>query len=153
MSKQERTILVDLLEKMKARSNGVLSFFEAAGVSVSGSFPCIKELQTLHKFHPDQFEALIRFLYPEKFPEGKANAFDWMTLVGGILTGAGTGLSVMGGNANNQSQAEHDLEILRAQEETRKEQEKKSRWYIIGAVVLFVLVFGGVILVMYKQRR
>lgn len=151
MTKQN-AILAELLERSKAHSNGVSLIFKSTPIVPEGDFPSIKELQALQLNYPDKFAELIRFLYPEKFPAGKSGAFDWMTFVGGVLSGAGGGLSQIGANQNGQSQAEAELAALKMQQEAQAAQKAEDKkLLIIGGVIAALVVIAIVIVVVRKK--
>lgn len=145
---KQNTILLELLKRSQARSNGVLAIFAKTPIAVEGEFPSIAEMQQLQSDYPERFEEFVRFLFPEKFPnDGKANAFDWMSLVGGVLSGAGAGMYAAANTANNGSQSEMELQTLKLQMEAQATQEAadKKKMYIIIAIVVVValcIVFG-----------
>ena len=147
----KNAVLVELLERSKAHSNGVSSIFKNTPIVLKGDFPSIEELQDLQQGYPDEFNRLIRFLYPEKFPKGTAGAFDWMTLVGGVLSGAG-GLQQIGANQNGQSAAEAELAALKLQQQAQAEQKTEDRkWLIIGGVIAALVIVAIVIVVVRKK--
>lgn len=148
----KNAVLVELLEKSKAHSNGVSSIFKNTPIVLKGDFPSIEELQDLQQGYPGEFNRLIRFLYPEKFPKGTAGAFDWMTLVGGVLSGAGGGLQQIGANQNGQSAAEAELAALKLQQQAQAEQKTEDRkWLIIGGVIAALVIVAIVIVVVRKK--
>ncbi len=145
-------ILVELLERSKARSQGVSLIFQETPLSIKGNFPTIEELQQLQLNYPEQFDKLIRFLYPEKFPANAAGAFDWMTLVGGVLSGAGAGLSTIATNTNGQNAAEAELEALKLQQQAAEDTKKEYRKYlIIGGIIVAVIIVAIAVLVFRKK--
>lgn len=149
---KNNAILVELLERSKAHSNGVSLIFKSTPIVLAGEFPSIKELQTLQQNYPDKFAELIRFLYPEKFPVGKASAFDWMTLVGGVLSGAGAGLSQIGSNQNGQSAAESELAALRLQQEAQAQQKAEDKKFLLVGGVIAALVIVAIVIVVVRKK-
>lgn len=95
-----RAVLLELDRRTKAQSNGALLFFKKAGVTlVNEDEITLQDLKNLQEFQPSIFNELLAFLYPELSETANADGtgsaasnFDWQTLVGGILSGAGTGL-------------------------------------------------------------
>lgn len=150
-----RDILLELDRRTKAHSAGALLFFKKAGVPTAKSGKItLKDLQNLQISQPDIFVELLEFLYPELIKtanadgtESSKNKFDWQSLVGGILAGAGTGLlnssnsTVNGELAYAQYQA--DLAAANAANSSR------TTYIIIGVLVL--LVVASVII--FKGRR
>ena len=92
-------------------------FFKKAGVTlVNEDEITLQDLKNLQEFQPSIFNELLDFLYPEMAQKANANGFDWQSLVGGILSGAGAGL--MSGSAANdaalQAQYQADLAAVEA---------------------------------------
>ena len=121
-------------------------FFKKAGVTlVNEDEITLQDLKNLQEFQPSIFNELLAFLYPEMAQKANANGFDWLTLVGGILSGAGAGL--MSGSAANdaalQAQYQADLAAVEAAN------SRRTTYIIIG--VLVMLVVASVII--FKKRR
>lgn len=148
----KNAILVELLERSKAHSKGVSLIFQETPIQIDGDFPSITELQLLQQNYPVQFDQLIRFLYPEKFPAGTAGAFDWMTLVGGVLSGAGAGLSQIGSNQNGQSAAESELAALKLQQEAAAETKAEYRKYLIIGGVIFAVILITIAVLVFRKK-
>lgn len=141
-----RAVLLELDRRTKAQSNGALLFFKKAGVTlVNEDEITLQDLKNLQEFQPSIFNELLDFLYPEMAQKANANGFDWQTLVGGILSGAGAGL--MSGSAANgaalQAQYQADLAAVEAAN------SKRTTYIIIG--VLVMLVIASVII--FKKRK
>lgn len=141
-----RAVLLELDRRTKAQSNGALLFFKKAGVTlVNEDEITLQDLKNLQEFQPSIFNELLDFLYPEMAQKANANGFDWQSLVGGILSGAGAGL--MSGSAANdaalQAQYQADLAAVEAAN------SRRTTYIIIG--VLVMLVVASVII--FKKRR
>lgn len=141
-----RAVLLELDRRTKAQSNGALLFFKKAGVTlVNEDEITLQDLKNLQEFQPSIFNELLAFLYPEMAQKANANGFDWQSLVGGILSGAGAGL--MSGSAANdaalQAQYQADLAAVEAAN------SRRTTYIIIG--VLVMLVVASVII--FKKRR
>ena len=141
-----RAVLLELDRRTKAQSNGALLFFKKAGVTlVNENEITLQDLKNLQEFQPSIFNELLDFLYPEMAQKANANGFDWQSLVGGILSGAGAGL--MSGSAANdaalQAQYQADLAAVEAAN------SRRTTYIIIG--VLVMLVVASVII--FKKRR
>lgn len=141
-----RAVLLELDRRTKAQSNGALLFFKKAGVTlVNEDEITLQDLKNLQEFQPSIFNELLDFLYPEMAQKANANGFDWQSLVGGILSGAGAGL--MSGSAANdaalQAQYQADLAAVEAAN------SKRTTYIIIG--VLVMLVVASVII--FKKRK
>lgn len=146
MELNPRAVLLELDRRTKAQSNGALLFFKKAGVTlVNEDEITLQDLKNLQEFQPSIFNELLDFLYPEMAQKANANGFDWQTLVGGILSGAGAGL--MSGSAANdaalQAQYQADLAAVEAAN------SKRTTYIIIG--VLVMLVVASVII--FKKRK
>lgn len=146
MELNPRAVLLELDRRTKAQSNGALLFFKKAGVTlVNEDEITLQDLKNLQEFQPSIFNELLDFLYPEMAQKANANGFDWQTLVGGILSGAGAGL--MSGSAANdaalQAQYQADLAAVEAAN------SKRTTYIIIG--VLVMLVIASVII--FKKRK
>lgn len=146
MELNPRAVLLELDRRTKAQSNGALLFFKKAGVTlVNEDEITLQDLKNLQEFQPSIFNELLDFLYPEMAQKANANGFDWQSLVGGILSGAGAGL--MSGSAANdaalQAQYQADLAAVEAAN------SKRTTYIIIG--VLVMLVVASVII--FKKRR
>lgn len=141
-----RAVLLELDRRTKAQSNGALLFFKKAGVTlINEDEITLQDLKNLQEFQPSIFNELLDFLYPEMAQKANANGFDWQSLVGGILSGAGAGL--MSGSAANdaalQAQYQADLAAVEAAN------SRRTTYIIIG--VLVMLVVASVII--FKKRR
>ena len=141
-----RAVLLELDRRTKAQSNGALLFFKKAGVTlVNEDEITLQDLKNLQEFQPSIFNELLDFLYPEMAQKANANGFDWQSLVGGILSGAGAGL--MSGSAANdaalQAQYQADLAAVEAAN------SRRTTYIIIG--VLVMLVVASVII--FKKRK
>ena len=141
-----RAVLLELDRRTKAQSNGALLFFKKAGVTlINEDEITLQDLKNLQEFQPSIFNELLAFLYPEMAQKANANGFDWQSLVGGILSGAGAGL--MSGSAANdaalQAQYQADLAAVEAAN------SRRTTYIIIG--VLVMLVVASVII--FKKRR
>lgn len=148
-----RAVLLELDRRTKAQSNGALLFFKKAGVTlVNEDEITLQDLKNLQEFQPSIFNELLAFLYPELSETANADGtgsaagnFDWQSLVGGILSGAGAGL--MSGSAANdaalQAQYQADLAAVEAAN------SRRTTYIIIG--VLVMLVVASVII--FKKRR
>ncbi len=146
MELNPRAVLLELDRRTKAQSNGALLFFKKAGVTlVNEDEITLQDLKNLQEFQPSIFNELLDFLYPEMAQKANANGFDWQSLVGGILSGAGAGL--MSGSAANdaalQAQYQADLAAVEAAN------SRRTTYIIIG--VLVMLVVASVII--FKKRR
>lgn len=146
MELNPRAVLLELDRRTKAQSNGALLFFKKAGVTlVNEDEITLQDLKNLQEFQPSIFNELLDFLYPEMAQKANANGFDWQTLVGGILSGAGAGL--MSGSAANdaalQAQYQADLAAVEAAN------SRRTTYIIIG--VLVMLVVASVII--FKKRK
>lgn len=146
MELNPRAVLLELDRRTKAQSNGALLFFKKAGVTlVNEDEITLQDLKNLQEFQPSIFNELLDFLYPEMAQKANANGFDWQSLVGGILSGAGAGL--MSGSAANdaalQAQYQADLAAVEAAN------SKRTTYIIIG--VLVMLVVASVII--FKKRK
>lgn len=146
MELNPRAVLLELDRRTKAQSNGALLFFKKAGVTlINEDEITLQDLKNLQEFQPSIFNELLDFLYPEMAQKANANGFDWQSLVGGILSGAGAGL--MSGSAANdaalQAQYQADLAAVEAAN------SRRTTYIIIG--VLVMLVVASVII--FKKRR
>lgn len=146
MELNPRAVLLELDRRTKAQSNGALLFFKKAGVTlVNEDEITLQDLKNLQEFQPSIFNELLDFLYPEMAQKANANGFDWQSLVGGILSGAGAGL--MSGSAANdaalQAQYQADLAAVEAAN------SRRTTYIIIG--VLVMLVVASVII--FKKRK
>lgn len=130
-----RDILLELDRRTKAHSAGALLFFKKAGVPTAKSGKItLKDLQNLQISQPDIFVELLEFLYPENAQTAGAG-FDWVTLVGGILSGAGGGLLSMGGNDVEKAA----LESERALAEQKAQSMRNTLFIVLGVLVLIVI--------------
>lgn len=145
MTATEKKVLRQLNNRMQAHSNGVLVFFREAGVYTEK--PTLEGLKQIYEEQPEVFEKIIKFLYPEVYPSNTANAFDWMSLVGGILTGAGGGL--MNTSANDTAAAQQAA-LAQQQLAAEAQKAKTTKMYVIGGVVVVVAL---VIVVLVTRRK
>lgn len=130
-----RAILLELDRRAKAHLTGVLLFFQRAGVvpAKQGTIT-LKDLQNLHASQPDIFAEMVEFLYPEMNQTANATGgFNWINLVGGVLSGVGDVLT--GGD---------DTELLIAQKEAelaaQKVESQRQTMLIVGGVLVFAVI-------------
>ncbi|MBR2618571.1 MAG: hypothetical protein IKC81_04630 [Paludibacteraceae bacterium] len=151
-----KIILENLLERVKASKVLVLRYLEKAGVPLRNEGEIsLRDIQNLYITNVDVWEECMQKLYPdaeEYFAvNGYANAggFDWMTLVGGILGGAGTSLLSMG-SANSSQDALANQELLHKQELAEQEaaSSKKMLWIVLA--IMAVVVVAGIFI--FKKR-
>ena len=141
---EQITVLRSLNDKMQAHSAGVLALFKRAGVDSTN--PTLKELEIVKDMNPEIFEEVLRFLYPEQYRTANAEGFNWTSLVGGVLAGAGSGLLAMNGNDTALMQAQNDA-ILAEQ----KAQSQRTTMYVVLGVVAAIIV-ACVIIFKGKKR-
>lgn len=133
-------IILDLKAKMQAHDEVVLAFFKEAGINADN--PTIEHLKLVHQFSPDVFESILKYLYPENFKKNIANAVDFKSIIGGVLSGAGGALL---------SNPAADLEYAKTQAAVESERlkaeaaAKKQNMLIVGGCVAVVLVIVVVI--------
>lgn len=152
-----KIILENLLERVKASKVLVLRYLEKAGVPLRNEGEIsLRDIQNLYITNVDVWEECMQKLYPdaeEYFAalNGYVNAsgFDWMTLVGGILGGAGTSLLSMG-SANSSQDALANQELLHKQElaEQKAASSKKMLWIVLA--IMAVVVVAGIFI--FKKR-
>lgn len=149
----------ELLRRVKANENGVRMYFQQAGVPLKNDESVeLTDVRNLYESNPDQFSAMMDFLYPDIVALEKANAegetdnqeenvekkekssFNWQALVGGIMQGAGGALSTIGTDNSN----ELALQQAKSQAELAEQKEKSSNktLWIVLAVVAVMLVAG-----------
>lgn len=155
MKLNPRAVLLELDRRTKAQSNGALLFFKKAGVTlVNEDEITLQDLKNLQEFQPSIFNELLDFLYPELSETANADGtgsaasnFDWQTLVGGILSGAGTGLINSSSSTVNGelAYAQYQAELAAA----NAANSRRTTYIIIGVLVL--LVVASVII--FKRRR
>lgn len=142
----QRQILGELEQRVQANHNGSLVFFKNAGLPLRDEVITLVDLRDLCEYHPDEFAKLIDFLYPEHADKANAGGnFDWQSLVGGILMGAGQGLSA--GSANDAAlvEAQHQADLQAQQAASTK----KTMIIVIG--IFAVLVVAAVIV--FARRK
>ena len=145
MTQLEKTnVLRSLNDKMQAHSEGVLALFRGAGIE--SDKPTLKDLAILQDMNPTAFVDVLRFLFPEKYRAANATGFDWTSLVGGVLTGAGSGLLSMNSN-NTEMLLQQQQTELAAQEAAAN---KRTLYLVLGIVA--VLIVAAVIIFKGKKR-
>ena len=126
-------------------SAGVLALFKSAGVESDS--PTLKELEIVKDMNPGVFEEVLRFLYPEKYRTANAAGFDWTSLVGGVLAGAGTGLLSMNSSDDALIQAKQETALA----EQAAASNRRNLYLILDIVI--VLIIASVIIFKGRGRR
>lgn len=150
MELNPRAVLLELDRRTKAQSNGALLFFKKAGVTlINEDEITLQDLKNLQEFQPSIFNELLAFLYPELSETANADGsgFDWMSLVGGILSGAGAGLTMGSNTAVNNQLANAQYQVDMATIEAKN--SRNITYIILGVLVLFVLAF----VIIFKSKK
>lgn len=143
--KTNTRILRELADRMKANSNGSLLFFQNAGVTISGEYPTMKDLNNLYQTNYEEYKKLIKFLYADELKQGTANA-DGTTqqtnadkgweLANTALTTTGNVLSSIFGNRMGGVQQQPTPEV--------EEKKDNTVLYIVIGFVALILIGGGI---------
>lgn len=131
-------IVLDLLNRSRSHLNGVTALFAKAGIDLHGTIPSVQQFEALNQYHPEVFEEVIDYLYPEKKDDAKANSTAWAGIVGTSLAAIGSVFTSIGGtNADAEYQ---QLQYEKALAEQQAAQNKKTLIIVLG------LVFGAAVL-------
>ena len=144
----DKKIILDLLERSQQRLNGVVAIFAKAGFDLKGKVPSIQQFTALNQYHPAEFEEVIYFLYPEKKDENHASAAPWTTIVGAVLSGAGSAFSQIG---NSDSEVQYQqLQMEKEMAEQQAAQQKKTLMIVLGLVAAVVVI--GIALFVFVRK-
>lgn len=144
-----------MMQRVDAHHNAVLVYFSEAGLPlIEEGKITLEDVRNLHATNLAVWEDCMRMLYkdveqyiaehPEQFAmaaaDGEQQQFDYLNLIGGVLTGAGASL-IDNGSADELylQEAEHQRQLA-AQEAASS---KRTLWIVLGilAVVLIAAVF------------
>ena len=151
----KKNIIAALQQRIDNSQNAVRLYFDRAGVPV-GNEECItlNDMANLMKTNYQVWEDCIRHLYsdaekliqenPQHFTsvanaDGEGNTFDYVSLIGGVLTGAGGVLLNQNGEELVLQQADYERQLA-AQEAASS---KRTLWIVLGilAVIIIAAVF------------
>lgn len=159
--KTNTRILRELAERLKANSNGSLLFFQNAGITITGDYPTLRDVNNLYETNYKEFSNLVKFLFAEEIKNGVANADgtqetqtqensnvkkekSYIDLADtAIITVGSTLSSIFGRGGNNQNQQPIVVE--------QKEKESNTGLYIIIGVVALIIVVGVIYYFMKKR--
>lgn len=141
-------LVLDLLERSQQRLNGVAAIFAKAGFDLQGKVPSVQQFTALNQYHPAEFEEVVNFLYPEKVDDKRASAAPWTTIVGAVLSGAGSAFSQIG-NADSEAQYQQ-LQMEKQMAEQQAAQQKKTLMIVLGLVAAVVVI--GIALFVFVRK-
>ena len=145
-----KAIVLDLLQRSRSRLNGVAAIFKEAGIDLNSDGPSVQQFEALNQYHPEQFEKVINFLYPEKVDEKKANGTAWAQIVGAACSGVGSIFSAIGSSdADGEYQ---QLQYEKALAEQQAAQQKKTLYIVLG-LIAGVAVIGVALYFLMSTRR
>lgn len=155
MNLDHKKVLRNMMQRVDANHNAVLVFFEDAGVPLAEDGKIsLQDVKNLHDTNYKVWSECMSIIYqdvekyiaehPEQFvaaaADGEQQQFDYLSLIGGILTGAG-GVLIDNGTADELylQEAEHQRQLA-AQEAASS---KRTLWIVLGilAVILIAAVF------------
>ncbi len=148
-SSNKLILLKDLKSRCSKNQRGLLALFRDSGVQLKNDkYVSLIDMKRLQQQNPTKFSEALDYLYPERAKVANAG-FDWQSLVGGILSGAGGALS---DNSTYDKQTESAL-LLEQQEAARYEREKSAntqRMYLLGGLALAIII---VVAIIYSKRK
>ena len=143
-------IVLDLLDRSRSHLNGVTALFAKAGIDLKGEIPSVQQYEALNRFHPEAFEEVINFLYPEKVDEKKANSTAWAGIVGTSLAAIGSVFSSIGASSGDAEYQQLQYEKQLAEQQAA--QNKKTLIIVLG-LVFGVAVLGVALYFLMASRR